>query len=266
MNNSFLFSLTFLESPSLSASAETVIKILHINPIPKVHEIWRSAAVEYENAHPAVKIQFDYLENEEFKAKLPALLQSKDHPSVFHSWGGGVMLEQVQVDPSKIEYWEDLLESVKRCKEAGITPIAVGGSDKWPLQFYPALLMMRILGKDGMASAYKGDHGGFAGLDLVKAWKMYKELCDLVPFQEGFQTMAAVRELKRDGIESLISSLTLTTNCSEPSCSKTHLKPGRPSMGKRLILGCEQSQRSSGSRPGTAQRQKSNFLSVQNQS
>jgi len=247
MNNSFLFSLTFLESPSLSASAETVIKILHINPIPKVHEIWRSAAVEYENAHPAVKIQFDYLENEEFKAKLPALLQSKDHPSVFHSWGGGVMLEQVQagfcqditnaiagdfkdsfyaagiqafisqdksyglpdsagpvafwcnqelcsqakVDPSKIEYWEDLLESVKRCKEAGITPIAVGGSDKWPLQFYPALLMMRILAKDGMASAYKGDHGGFAGLDVVKAWKMYKELCDLVPFQEGFQTMKA---------------------------------------------------------------------------
>jgi hypothetical protein len=36
------------------------------------------------------------LENEEFKAKLPALLQSKHHPSVFHSWGGGAMLEQIQ--------------------------------------------------------------------------------------------------------------------------------------------------------------------------
>lgn len=191
-----------------------------------------------------MKIQFDYLENEEFKAKLPALLQSKDHPSVFHSWGGGVMLEQIQaefcqditaaiagdfkdsfypvgvqafmsqdksyglpdgagpivlwynqelcnqarVNPSEIKYWEDLLEAVKKCKEAGFTPIAVGGSEKWPLQFYPALLMMRILGKNGMASAYKGDNGGFAAPDIVKAWKMYKELCEMDPFQEGFLT------------------------------------------------------------------------------
>jgi raffinose/stachyose/melibiose transport system substrate-binding protein len=42
-----------------------------------------------------VKVQFDYLENEAFKAKLPTLLQSKDGPSVFHSWGGGVMCEQI---------------------------------------------------------------------------------------------------------------------------------------------------------------------------
>ena len=48
--------------------------------------------------------------------------------------------------------------------------------------------MMRILGKQGMASAYKGDNGGFAGPDVAKAWKKYKELCDMDPFQEGFQT------------------------------------------------------------------------------
>jgi len=47
-------------------------------------------------AHPRVKIQFDYLDQEEFKANLPTLLQSSDRPSVFHSWGGGVMLEQIQ--------------------------------------------------------------------------------------------------------------------------------------------------------------------------
>jgi hypothetical protein len=40
-----------------------------------------------------------------------------------------------------------------------------------------------------MASAYQGDNGGFAGPDVVKAWKLYKELCDLDSFQEGFQTM-----------------------------------------------------------------------------
>jgi hypothetical protein len=45
---------------------------------------------------PSIKVQFDYLDHELFKAKLPTLLQSKDQPSVFHSWGGGVMLEQIQ--------------------------------------------------------------------------------------------------------------------------------------------------------------------------
>jgi hypothetical protein len=87
--------------------------------------------------------------------------------------------EKAGADPSRIKYWEDLLDAVKKCKAAGVTAIAVGGFEKWPLQFYPALLMMRIiLGKDGMESACKGDNGGFAGPDVVKAWKMYEERCD----------------------------------------------------------------------------------------
>ncbi len=244
MKYSFLFSLASFESPSCPDSTETVIKILHVNPVPEILEIWQAAAGEFGKAPPQVKVQFDYLDHELFKAKLPTLLQSKDRPSVFHSWGGGVMLEQIRagvcqditdaiagnfkdsfyatgvqsfvsdgrsyglpdsvgpilfwynkelcekacVDPGAVKGWEDLLDAVKKCKAAGIIPMAVGGSEKWPIQFYPALLIMRILGKDGMASAYKGQNGGFAGPDVVKAWKMYKELCDLEPFQEGFQT------------------------------------------------------------------------------
>ena len=44
----------------------------------------------YETAHPGVKVEFDYLENQPFKAKLPTLLQSKGLPSAFRSLGGGV--------------------------------------------------------------------------------------------------------------------------------------------------------------------------------
>ena len=51
--------------------------------------------------------------------------------------------------------------------------------------------MMRILGKEGMVSTCKGENGGFAGPEVVKARKMYKELCNLDPFQEGFQTTKA---------------------------------------------------------------------------
>jgi raffinose/stachyose/melibiose transport system substrate-binding protein len=108
-------------------------------------------------------------------------------PIVF--WYNKELCEKASVDPGEIKYWEDLLDAVKKCKAAGVTPIVVGGAEKWPLHFYPALLMMRILGKDGMTSAYKGGNGGFAGPDVVKAWKMYKEFCDLEPFQEGFHTM-----------------------------------------------------------------------------
>ena len=80
------------------ARSEAVVKILHLQTNPKIIAIWKDAAQTYEKAHPGVKIEFNYLENEAFKAKLPTLLQSKDRPSAFHSWGGGVMYEQVGSD------------------------------------------------------------------------------------------------------------------------------------------------------------------------
>src|SRR5580692_8177685 len=81
-----------LASPSFS---DTVIKVLHLQKNPQIRAIWQEAADQYQKAHPGVKVQFNYLENEAFKAKLPTFLQSKDRPSAFHSWGGGVMYEQV---------------------------------------------------------------------------------------------------------------------------------------------------------------------------
>src|SRR5437868_12462583 len=95
MNFRLILFYLFAGSLPWRGEAETVIKILHINPQAKVRAIWQEAAQQYEGAHPGVKVQFDYLENEAFKAKLPTLLQSKDRPSAFHSWGGGVMYEQV---------------------------------------------------------------------------------------------------------------------------------------------------------------------------
>src|ERR1700757_222219 len=100
MEFKWLFYFAMLGSLAWSASAETVIKILHIQKLPKVLEIWKEAAQEFQRVHPGVKVQFDYLENEAFKAKLPTLLQSKDRPSAFHSWGGGVMYEQ-EIDRSQ---------------------------------------------------------------------------------------------------------------------------------------------------------------------
>ena len=56
----------------------------------------KKAVADYEAAHPGVKIELPFLENEAFKAKLTTLLQSADAPDVFHSWGGGVFYEQAK--------------------------------------------------------------------------------------------------------------------------------------------------------------------------
>src|SRR4030081_2147623 len=98
MNLKSLLVCAFLGAISSFARSETVVKILHLQSNAQIRAIWQEAAQKFESTHPGVKVQFDYLENEAFKAKLPTLLQSKDRPSVFHSWGGGVMYEQVQSD------------------------------------------------------------------------------------------------------------------------------------------------------------------------
>jgi len=245
MKSKFLIFLALLGTLPESAPTETVNKILHIVKWPKAQAIWAEAAQEYEKAHPGVRIEFSYLENEAFKAKLPTLLQSKDRPSIFHSWGGGVMYEQINsgvcqditeviaeggfkdtfypagvqnftyqgksyglpndvgpmvfwynkelcakagVDPAKIKYWDDFIDAVKKCQVAGVTPVAAGGKDKWPLHFYPAMLMMRILGKDGLEAVYAGTNGGFNNPDVVKAFQLYKDFAALQPFQKGYLT------------------------------------------------------------------------------
>ena len=95
-------------------------------------------------------------------------------------------LKKRDVDPTKIKDWDDFIEAVKKCQAAGITPLAAGGKDKWPLHFYPAMLMMRIMGKEGMQAAYDGKNGGFGSPEAIKAFQLFKDLAALNPFQKGF--------------------------------------------------------------------------------
>jgi raffinose/stachyose/melibiose transport system substrate-binding protein len=84
--------VTALSAP---AYAETDITILHVNNNAAAIALWDKIAADYEKEHSGVKVQFKYLENEAFKAKLPTMLQSDDsRPSAFYSWGGGVMQAQ----------------------------------------------------------------------------------------------------------------------------------------------------------------------------
>ena len=71
-------------------------------------------------------------------------------------------------------------------KAAGVTPIVVGGKDKWPLHFVYSLLAMRIVGADGIAAAAAGEDGGFGNDGFVKVGEELVRLAALEPFQRGF--------------------------------------------------------------------------------
>jgi raffinose/stachyose/melibiose transport system substrate-binding protein len=232
-----------LLAASVPANAQTTIKWLHLEANPDRLKTWEDIAAEYEKAHPDVDIQFQFLENEAFKAKLPTLLQSNDAPSMFYTWGGGVLkaqsetgairdltaamdadggawrnaispaavdglsidgkvwaapvqsglvsffynkdlFEKAGVDASTIKTWDDFLGAVKTLKAAGVTPIAGGGGDKWPIHFFWSYLAMRELGKDGFAAAKAGE--GFQGEGFLKASQMLADLGALEPFQDGY--------------------------------------------------------------------------------
>lgn len=224
-----------------AAAADTSVKWLHIEANPAQVKLWEEAARAYEAAHPGVKVEMQFLENESYKAKLPTILQSKDRPHIIYSWSGGVLKAQIEagvldditdqvkgysdsiapaalaaftqngrvyglpialsqvgflynkelmakagVDAAKIKSWDDLLAAVKALKAAGVTPIVVGGADKWPLHFYWTHLAVRIGGKAAFDAALRGENGGFEGETFQKSGEAFKQLVDLQPFQNGF--------------------------------------------------------------------------------
>ncbi len=239
----FVFGTLALMSSVVPASAQTTIKLLHLEANPDRLATREEIAAAYEEAHPDVNIEFQFLENEAFKAKLPTLLQSNEAPSMFYTWGGGVLkaqsetgairdltaamdadggawrnevspaavdglsidgkvwaapvqsglvsffynkelFEQAGVDAASIQTWDDFIAAVQQLKDAGITPIAGGGGDKWPIHFFWSYLAMRELGQEGFAAAKAGE--GFQGEGFLKASQMLADLGAMEPFQEGY--------------------------------------------------------------------------------
>ncbi|GAA0560397.1 extracellular solute-binding protein [Actinomadura livida] len=81
--------------------------------------------------------------------------------------------------------WAEFMDAVRKLKDAGVTPIALGGKDKWPGHYYWSYLAMRIGGMQAMEQAAQSND--FSGAPFVQAGEKLKELSDLQPFQQGFQ-------------------------------------------------------------------------------
>ncbi len=96
------------------------------------------------------------------------------------------MLAKAGVDGARIKTWDDLIDAVKKLKAAGITPLVVGGADKWPIHFYWTNLAVRIGGKAAFEAALRGENGGFESETFLKSGQLLKQLVDVKPFQNGF--------------------------------------------------------------------------------
>lgn len=101
-------------------------------------------------------------------------------------WYNKDLAAEAGVDPEAIETWDDFLGAVETAKAAGVTPIVVGGKDKWPVHFIYGLLAMRIVGAEGIAKAAAGEDGGFNSEGFVKVGEELARLAALEPFQPGF--------------------------------------------------------------------------------
>src|SRR5580693_6441953 len=105
---------------STPAFADTTVTLLHVSEDKNAQALWQQIARDYEAAHPGVKVEVKYLENEAFKAKLPTMLQSDDsRPNLIYSWGGGVMEAQ-----AKAGFLKDVGADVAGV-EANMAPTAV---------------------------------------------------------------------------------------------------------------------------------------------
>ena len=102
-------------------------------------------------------------------------------------WYNKPLFAKAGVDASTMNTWDGFLAGVKKLKDAGVTPIALGNKDKWPTAFYWDYLAVRLGGQDEFNKAATGDGDGFAAPEYVEAGKKLLELATLQPFQEGFE-------------------------------------------------------------------------------
>jgi raffinose/stachyose/melibiose transport system substrate-binding protein len=84
------------DSGDSGGSTETVtIEWWNIATTEPGKTLWPKLAKEYEAANPNVKIKFVATENDAYKAKMTAQTASGKLPDIFHTWGGGVLKQQI---------------------------------------------------------------------------------------------------------------------------------------------------------------------------
>ncbi|WP_328745493.1 extracellular solute-binding protein [Streptomyces sp. NBC_00285] len=78
-----------------SSDGTTTVEWWNISTTQPAKGVWAGLAKKFEAANPKVKIKIVQLENDAYKSKMTALTASGKLPDIFHTWGGGVLKQQV---------------------------------------------------------------------------------------------------------------------------------------------------------------------------
>ncbi|MER6632840.1 extracellular solute-binding protein [Streptomyces sp. NPDC000987] len=106
------------DSDGGSSSGTTTIEWWNISTTQPTKNVWAGLAKKFEARNPKVKLKIVQLENDAYKSKMTALTASGKLPDIFHTWGGGVL--QQQVDAGLVE---DLTDRTKPWAD-GLLPVA----------------------------------------------------------------------------------------------------------------------------------------------
>jgi raffinose/stachyose/melibiose transport system substrate-binding protein len=83
------------DSDGGSSDGTTTVEWWNISTTEPAKSVWAALAKKFEAANPKVKIKIVQLENDAYKSKMTALTASGKLPDIFHTWGGGVLKQQV---------------------------------------------------------------------------------------------------------------------------------------------------------------------------
>ncbi|MFJ3803320.1 extracellular solute-binding protein [Streptomyces sp. NPDC090088] len=101
-----------------SSGGTTTIEWWNISTTNPTKGVWAALAKKFEAQNPKVKVKIVQLENDAYKSKMTALTASGKLPDIFHTWGGGVLKQQVDAGLVK-----DLTDPTRPWAD-GLLPVA----------------------------------------------------------------------------------------------------------------------------------------------
>ncbi len=152
-----------------AVSRPVTIRWWHLNMDQPSQKAFEKIVGDFTALHPNVEFKIVVVDNIEFKQKLDLELAANDPPDIFHSWGGGGLVEQV-----KAGYLRDITSWVK--------------SDRWETRINPFAL--DLFSHEGKIYGFPHDLGavGFwynremlakAGYDSFPAdWDSFLAMCE----------------------------------------------------------------------------------------
>lgn len=188
--------LQFLENEAFKAKLPT---LLQSNDAPDLFYSWSGGVLKAQAEAGAVQDLTEVMQADDgawAKSFTPAALNGATidgktlcvplKMSMTGFFYNKALFAKAGVDAASIKTWGDFMGAVKALKSAGVTPIAGGGGDKWPLHFYWSYLALREGGQPAFAAAKAKEDGGFTAKPFVDAFAKVKELGAAEPFQPGY--------------------------------------------------------------------------------